>query len=157
MTEPRSDIEPSRTNEPEDGPLVSGKNVSAKTGLADVRLACMTVATFGPWAGWGLVALGLLIAALRLVEGPGDGTAGQSARAGIEAAIVVLVFLVAGWALAVYSRLMAAAVNEQVERAARLSDRLSTQAAQGLALLEQIAAALQGRGTPTASISPIGS
>ena len=58
---------------------------------------------------------------------------------------MVLAFLLAGWGVAALSRLMAAAILEHLERVARLSDHLSTQATQGLALLERIAEAWNDR------------
>ena len=78
------------------------------TGMEHVRLACKSLGVFGRLAGWGTAAVGVLIGALHLVEASERGPSPWQgwARSGLEAAIAVVGFGLAGWAVAAFSRLI---------------------------------------------------
>jgi hypothetical protein len=156
MTKPVISVEPEKTITSGDGLAtytVAGKNIAGKTGLDHVHLACKAFATFGEFAGWGFVVLGLLFGALELMGGHADGLPDQRGwvRAAVEAAIKVLAFVLSGWALATLSSLLEAALLQYFFRASPVSERLEIQVAQSLALLERIAIAIEARGAPVAS------
>ncbi len=73
------------------------------------------------------------------------------ARAGLSAASAVLAFVLAGWGVAALSRITAAAILEYLERAARLSERLSVGRPRYLLSLERIAESLEQRRDSVAS------
>ena len=91
------------------------------------RSACRSLAVFGAWAGWGLPSRHVL-------RGMSAGRAGRRSVTGwcelgrLASYFAVLAFVLAGWGVAVLSRLTAA-VDPRISRAgARLSDELSMQA-----------------------------
>ncbi len=161
MTEPPVGVRPGEG----DGVVASTLSRSAtrhclasSTGIETARSACRSLAFFGEWAGWGFAVLGILRGAVPLVELANAQPAGLSVwvRADLWAAIAVLAFVLVGWGLSVLARVTAASILEYLERAARLSDHLTTRASDGLALLERIAQSLEQRRESAAASSGSG-
>jgi hypothetical protein len=161
MTEPAIGVEP---GEP-DGVADSAPNASAaqhglasSTGIETSRSACRSLAAFGEWAGWGFAVLGILCAAVPLVELADAGLACPPAwaRAGLRAAFALLAFVLAGWGVAALARVTAVSILEYLEQIARLSEHLSRRASEGLALLERMTEIWEQRRDSAASGSASG-
>jgi hypothetical protein len=153
---PASSVEPDESNAAEhDEPArpVAGRSLGNLTGIEQVRASCHSFQLFGAAAGCGLAVLGMLLGALRLVgASEGGPLQGQGwARASIEAAIVLLAFVLAGWAVAGLSRLMTAAILERLERANDTADRFAVQVVEAVALLERMTVAMENGGRPAVS------
>jgi hypothetical protein len=118
-----------------------------------VRTACYSIRLFGAAAGCGLAVLGMLLGALCFMGASEAGPPkGQGwGRASVEAAVVLLAFVLAGWAVAALSRLMTAVVLEHFERVNSTADRFAGQVADAVALLERMTVAMETGGRPSVS------
>jgi len=155
MTQPAFPVEPTEHDKFEDQSSTAPVFVrpANPTSLESALTACRLLAIFGTWAGRGMFVLGLIGAAGQFVLPVGSGLSDRPAwaSAALSSAAWVLAWGLAGWGVAALSRVTAAAIGEYLERVARVSDHLSNGAAQGIALLERIAVALEQRGGSASS------
>jgi len=112
----------------------------------NARAACRSLEQLGYRAGWALAALGLLAGSISMLEravqdGSRAGWATVLLRAGLWTAGCGL----GGWALAVLSRAAAAVSIAALDRANQNTEKLSSQAAQTVALLERITRVVEER------------
>ena len=153
MTEPAVAVELGdydRVGDSASSTQVSWLGLTDSNDMESARSACRSLVVFGVWAGRGFAVLGILRAAIPLVELAGVGPAGPAlwVRAGLHSLFAVLAFTLAGWGVTALSRLTAAAILESLEPFARLSAHLCARAAEGLALLERMAQGLAQRPQP---------
>jgi hypothetical protein len=157
MTDPpASSVEPDESKgaeHHEPASPVAGRSLGNITGTEQVRAAYHSISLFGAAAGCGLAVLGMLLGALRLMgASEGGPLQGQGwGRASVEAAIVLLAFVLAGCAVAALSRLMTAAIREHFEGANHTADRFAVQVAEAVALLERMTVAMENGGRSAVS------
>jgi hypothetical protein len=115
--------------------------------------ACRSLAVFGTWAGWGLAALGVMAGAEHLLDS-GAVSATNPARfasAVLGAFFWLLAFCLAGWGVAVITRMMASTILDCLEHAARASESQSHTISQAVAQLERLVESLRQPVRPTIS------
>jgi hypothetical protein len=111
-------------------------------GKTDHRQA---LSTFGRWAGWGLLFLGLVAGLLVVAEALADRelTIAEWARALGWAGCLAAACGLAGWGTSVLAQTTAAAINDYVEIRSRGEEHLAAHSAQAIELLRKIAGALE--------------
>jgi hypothetical protein len=128
----------------------------ASTGLDSTRAAAQSLLRVSLILGWGLFALGLL-AALGYGLEHADRvrtTPTPWLTVAISAMCWPVALGLAGWALAVFCRLLSALIVDHVERTSRASDGLIAHVASAADALARVCRALESSGGPSARREP---
>jgi hypothetical protein len=130
----------------------------ASTGLDSTRAAAQSLLRVGLILGWGLFALGLL-AALGYGLEPADHvrtTPTPWLRVAISAMCWPVALGLAGWASAIFCRLLGALIVDHAERTTRATDEFIAYAANAADALARVCRALESSGGPSARREPPG-
>ena len=122
----------------------SGERTAKPTPLEHAGSACRSFAVFGTWAGWGLAALGVIAGMEHVLDSAAISAPNPAlvTSAILGALSWSLALCLAGWGVAVITRLTATTILEYLEHAARASEFQATQMSQAVALLERIVESL---------------
>jgi hypothetical protein len=158
MTEiPRSHSqdEPSDIDGSDSNARITDQRTAKPTGRTNAGSACRSLAFFGTWTGWGLAALGVMAGVEHVLD---SAAVSMPNPARVSSAVLgalswSLAFCLAGWGVAVITKVTASIILECLEHAARASELHSIGMSQTVAQLERLVESLRQPVGPAISSS----
>jgi hypothetical protein len=134
----------SKIDSSDSNPRIADQRIAQPTRLEHIGSACRSFAVFGTWAGWGLAALGVVAGVEHLLDSAAVSTTNPArfASAVLGAFFWLLVFCLAGWGVAVSTRMIASTILECLDLAARACESQSNGISQVVARLERLVESL---------------